>query len=167
MTADINAPDIITLKIVSDPKNVSPLGEAINALCLYATNSEVYAHDIQLAVVEALNNVILHAYKSQKGNEIIVKWIQSTGCLNIEIIDYGISMTALPVAALPEIDAEGGRGWWIINACVDEYYYKAVEYVERERVCTPSSSDSDVFHNSLLKSSRNTLTLIKYFQQVA
>ena len=162
MTENISATDIITLKIVSDPKNVSPLGEAINALCLYATNSEICAHDIQLAVVEALNNVILHAYKSQTGNDIIVQWSQTTDCLYVEIIDFGISMITMPAGSLPVFEAESGRGWWIINACVDEYYYKVVEFIERERVCTPSPKD-EAFDAISVTSSKNTLTLIKHF----
>ncbi len=162
MTENISATDIITLKIVSDPKNVSPLGEAIYALCLYATNSEICAHNIQLAVVEALNNVILHAYKSQTGNDIIVQWSQTTDCLYVEIIDFGISMITMPAGSLPVFEAESGRGWWIINACVDEYYYKVVECVERERVCSPLPKGNGLEAISV-KSAKNTLTLIKHF----
>ena len=162
MTANKSAPDIITLKIVSDPQNVSLLGEAISALCLYATKNEKCAQDIQLAVIEALNNVILHAYKNQVGNDIIVQWRQTTGCLSVEITDFGVSMKSIPPGSFPEFEAENGRGWWIINACVDEYYYKVVEFIERERGCTPSPKD-EAFDAISVTSSKNTLTLIKHF----
>jgi serine/threonine-protein kinase RsbW len=162
MTANKSAPDIITLKIVSDPKNISLLGEAIHALCLYATKNEACAYDVQLAVVEALNNVILHAYKNQAGNDIIVQWGQTTGCLSVEIIDFGISMSSIPPGTIPEFEAESGRGWWIINACIDEYYYKVVEFIERERGCTPSPKD-EAFDAISVTSSKNTLTLIKHY----
>ena len=162
MNATKKKPDGVTLKITSSAEYVSPLGEAINALCLYASGSECCAHDVQLAVVEALNNVILHAYSNQADNDIIVQWCQENGHLRIEIIDYGLSMSSLPTAILPAYDAESGRGWWIINSCVDEYYYKVVECIERERVYKPES-DSEYFEDIIVKSHSNILTLIKQF----
>ncbi len=133
MTTDKQKPDGITLKMVSDVAYVSPLAEALHALCLYATGSESCALDVQRAAVEALNNVILHAYNNQAGKDITVRWRQEHKCLYIEIIDYGLSMTSLPEALLPSYDAENGRGWWIINACVDEYYYQVVECIKKGR----------------------------------
>jgi anti-sigma regulatory factor (Ser/Thr protein kinase) len=78
--------DGITLKMASAVEYVSPLGEALHALCLYATGSQSCAHNVQLAVVEALNNVILHAYSNQTGNDIIVQWRQEDRLLHIEIL---------------------------------------------------------------------------------
>jgi serine/threonine-protein kinase RsbW len=163
MTANISATDVFTLTMVSDIKHVSPVAEAIHAFCLFATHSEVCSHDIQLAVVEALNNVILHAYNSQEGKEIVVECQMNTSFIHIDIIDYGIPMSSLPVATLPAFDAEGGRGWWIINACVDEYYYRVVECIERERLCKPSIN-SESFETISVKSSKNILTLVKHFK---
>ena len=154
--------DGITLKMASAVEYVSPLGEALHALCLYATGSECCALDVQRAVVEALNNVILHAYNNQTGNEIIVQWRQENRFLRIEIIDYGLSMSSLPVALLPAFDAESGRGWWIIHSCVDDYYYKVVECIERERVYKPGG-DSKYSEDIIIKSHSNILTLIKQF----
>ena len=146
----------------SDVEYVSPLGEALHALCLYATGSESCALDVQRAVVEALNNVILHAYSNQAGNEIMVQWCPENRYLRIEIIDYGLSMSSLPAAVLPAYDAESGRGWWIIHSCVDDYYYKVVECIERERLYK-SEGDSEYFENIIVKSHSNILTLIKQF----
>ena len=162
MNATKNKPDGVTLKITSSAKYVSPLGEAINALCLYASGSESCAQAVQLAVVEAVNNVIIHAYNNQADNDIIVQWHQENRHLYVEIVDYGLSLTSLPEAILPAFDAESGRGWWIINSCVDEYYYKVVECIERERIYKPEM-DSEYSEDKVIKSHCNILTFIKKF----
>lgn len=154
--------DGVTLKMASTVGSVSLLGEALHALCLYATGSECCALDVQRAVVESLNNIILHAYNNQADNEIIVHWRQENRFLRIEIIDHGLSMTSLPTAVLPAFDAESGRGWWIIHSCVDDYYYKVVECIERERIYKPEG-DSEYFEDIIIKSHSNILTLIKQF----
>ena len=153
--------DEVTLKIASAVDCVSPLGEAIQALCLYATGSESYALDVQCAVVEALNNVILHAYSNQVGHDIFVKWSREKDRLRIDITDYGLSMSALPVPALPDFDAENGRGWWIISSCLDEYSYKVVECLQRDRVYKPNGAN-EYSEEIMVKSHSNILTLIKH-----
>lgn len=155
----------ITLTIKSSADQVSPLGISIHALCLYATGSETCAYEMQLAAVEAVNNVIKHAYGNQPGNDIIVLWRQDDITLRIEIIDHGLSMLDLPDAKLPQCDAECGRGWWIIRHCVDEYYYKVIEYVEKERVLRPGSAENSISPNATQHS--NILTLIKKFPPIS
>ncbi|UOA09140.1 ATP-binding protein [Methylobacter sp. S3L5C] len=152
----------ITLTIASVAKCVSPLCDALHGLCLDASGSDSCAHAVQLAVVEALNNVILHAYNNQPDNDIVVQWRPENRQLRIEIIDYGLSITSLPEATLTAWDAESGRGWWIINACVDEYYYKVIECIERKRVYKPKSNN-DYSEDVMIKSHCNILTLIKKF----
>jgi hypothetical protein len=71
-------------------------------------------------------------------------------------------MTSLPAATLPPFDIESRRGWWIINSCVDEYYYKVVECIERARVYKPADGSS-CFEDISVKSYSNVLTLIKQF----
>lgn len=155
-------PDVITLKITSAVDAVSPLGEAIQALCFYATGSHSYALDVQRAVVEALNNVILHAYGNQAGHDIIVQWTCVNNCLRIDITDYGLSMSALPTPILPAFDAESGRGWWIINSCLDEYYYKVEEVIQRDRLYVQNSAN-EYSEQLMVNSHSNILTLIKHF----
>lgn len=150
----------VTLTITSSVENISSLAEALHALCLYASNNESLAMNVQLATVEVLNNVILHAYNNQAGNEIIVQWYLEQDHIRIEIIDYGCSMTFLPPPVLPEFDAESSRGWWIIKSCVDDYFYKVVEYSERERFYQTNGT-TDYTEATQIKSHTNTLTLIK------
>lgn len=150
----------ITLTTSSSADQVSPLCEALHALCLYASGSEKCALDMQTAVAEALNNVILHAYHQQPGHEIKVCWSFENKQLRIEIIDTGSSIQCLPEPTLPDFDEESSRGWWIINACVDEYYYQIIEHLEREQLLKVGGGLAEV---TMLapKSHTNVLTLLK------
>ena len=162
MISNKQEPGVITLKITSAVDAVSPLGEAIQALCFYATGSESYALDMQRAVVEALNNVIMHAYGNQPGHDIIVQWSCENNYLRIDITDYGLSMSALPTPTLPAFDAENGRGWWIINSCLDEYYYKVEEFIKRDKLYTQNTAN-EYSEQLMVNSHSNVLTFIKYF----
>lgn len=162
MLAAANMADSVTLKIASTAQQVSLLSEALHALCLYATGNEKCALDVQCATVEALNNVVIHAYHNQPGHEITVCWYRQDRQLRIEIIDNGDSMAALPEPVLPDFEAEGGRGWWIINASVDSYFYKIIEGVERERVLFPGENHESVA-TAKPNAHRNILTLLKQF----
>jgi anti-sigma regulatory factor (Ser/Thr protein kinase) len=138
------------------------LCEALHGICLKVTGSESCASEIQFAVAEALNNVVLHAYNNQPDNEIIVQFYENPKEIRIEIIDFGTSLSSLPEAILPEFERENGRGWWIINSCVDAYDYTVSEQLDRERIYKPEA-DSVCIENITVNSHRNILTLIKHF----
>jgi serine/threonine-protein kinase RsbW len=138
-----NKPADITLKIPAQADYISALSVALHSLCFYATGKEDFAIQFQQALVEALNNVVEHAYNNQAGHEISVCYYQEHNQIRIEIIDSGESMTTLPEPVLPDFDAESGRGWWIIHCSVDNYHYQVIEQVQH--------------------SNTNILTLIKHF----
>ncbi|MFI3190095.1 hypothetical protein BCS42_02410 [Crenothrix sp. D3] len=154
--------DSITLRISSSIELVSPLAEALDAFCLATTGSESCAFEVQCAVVEAVNNIILHAYNKDTHNDIILQCRKENSLLLIEIIDYGLSMSSLPIPSLPAFDAENGRGWWIIHSCVDNYFYKVIECIERQRVYKPNEG-SNYCEDISVKSHSNVLTLTKQF----
>ena len=152
----------ITLKITSDAEQVSLLCEALHALCLYASGSVECAVEVQHAAVEALNNVIIHAYHRQPGHDITVCWYHQDRQLRIEIIDNGSSMAFLPEPVLPDFEAEGSRGWWIINACVDDYFYQIIEHGDFGRVLKVGEEPISIAP-PIPKSHTNILTLLKQF----
>jgi len=154
--------DSITLRISSYAELVSPLAEALHAFCLTTTGNEPCAFQIQCAVVEAVNNIILHAYNKDAYNDIVVQCRKENSLLLVEIIDYGLSMSSLPIPSLPSFEAENGRGWWIIHSCVDNYYYKVIECMERQRVYKPNDG-SNYCEDIIIKSHSNILTLTKQF----
>lgn len=86
-------------------------------------SSDVTAQ-IELALVEALTNVVVHAYARCEGKPIALQWCRDDDYLQIEIRDEGRPIDALPEGELPEPEAESGRGWYIIRALVDSVAYR-------------------------------------------
>lgn len=152
----------VTLTTTSEAGQVSLLCEALHALCLYASGSEQCALALQTAAAEALNNVVVHAYHNQSGHEIAVRWSQENHQLRIEIMDNGSSIAYLPKPTLPEFEAEGSRGWWIINACVDDYFYRTIENFDSERLLKAGAEPAGGVAPTV-KPHTNILTLLKQF----
>jgi anti-sigma regulatory factor (Ser/Thr protein kinase) len=71
---------------------------------------------VQLAVVEALTNIIRHAYPDRPGGEISVRLYEGKGSIEIEIEDRGIPFDlrgSCPADA--EAVEEGGYGLFLIR----------------------------------------------------
>lgn len=113
----------ITLMIASRLEDVSLVGGAVRGLCEYATFPPPDGFQIELAVVEAVNNVIFHAYQNQPEHQVTLTWILANQCLRIEIVDQGRAMMALPARDMPEDLRENGRGWPIMLAFMDQVEY--------------------------------------------
>jgi serine/threonine-protein kinase RsbW len=87
----------------------------------------------EIALAEALNNVVEHAYDRAPGR-ISVTVLLSGGMLTCTIVDRGNPMPdgALPHGHLPEIVPggdlpEGGFGWHLIRALSHDLAYARVE----------------------------------------
>ncbi len=89
--------------------------------------------NVELAIVEAANNIVEHAYKNSKGWPVEF----SVDCLSDSVIfcfnDLGLPFDPATVP-IPSFDfdnldsiAEGGRGLFIINSIMDEIRYYSVE----------------------------------------
>ncbi len=133
---------MITLRIRSQLQAVEWLSLAIRGLCTHVTLTQLNAARIELAVVEAVNNAIIHACEGQAGHWITVTWEIYPQQLRIGISECGRTMNQLPSGELPDWRAERGRGWAIIKACVDHIEYRTDQ-------------------------GQNTLTLIKNLQTTA
>ena len=115
----------ITLVFASRLDNVALVDAALMGLAKCGGFSELDATHVQLAVVEALNNVVEHAYQNQADQQISLRWRVESGCLRIDIHDRGQGMKELPGADLPPSVEESGRGWPIIRMCMDQVEYRA------------------------------------------
>lgn len=124
----------IRLAISSEANNVNLVGVTIRALCFAADISPVDAARIELGIVEALNNIILHGGASEP---VTVSWNRAPHSISIEIEDSGQPLPHWPPRSdFPEPFEESGRGWPLIAACFDSIEYR-------------------------VEASRNTLTLVK------
>jgi len=122
-----NLQDRIIMKIGGNARHISWLGEAVHAMTRAATADEKGAMEVQAALIEALNNVFMHAYDGKSGQPITLIWQLGEHTLRIEILDHGHSLESLPKVELADLLSENGRGWWIIGNCVDEYYYQVLD----------------------------------------
>ena len=79
---------------------------------------------IELAVGEALTNIIRHAYRGQAGHEIHLSLTIDETRLHLTILDFGHKFD--PADHPPpnlEIPSEGGYGVYLIEKVMDEVTY--------------------------------------------
>lgn len=115
----------ITFTIESRRENVALVGEAIHGLSALTPLSETDNEYLKLAVIEAVNNAILHAYEDQSGYWITITWTLMADCLEITVSDQGKPMAGVLSRNWPAIDQEGGRGGPIMWTCTDSMEYRS------------------------------------------
>lgn len=127
----------LTLEIESSLANVSLMAVAINAIGAYAGLSREKTNLVELALVEAVTNSIVHAYHGQPNHRVAVVIACDHQHLRFDLIDSGDPMHLDQVKRLTEgsrfaeaesLDlssiSEGGRGLEIIHQIMDEISYK-------------------------------------------
>ncbi|MGZ8216234.1 ATP-binding protein [Methylomagnum sp.] len=122
----------VTLIIGNNPMDTLLIGICIRHISALAFPPEECSA-IELAVVEAVNNAIEHAYGEAEEGKITVSYSLSEDGAVIEIIDRGRGMASHlladkgnPLEFDPEdIDnlPERGMGIWLIRSCMDSAAY--------------------------------------------
>lgn len=119
----------ITLAIDSRVENVFLIGLAVNKICASIPLSEQGAYEAEVSVVEAVNNVIKHAYGNEPGHTVEVVVTVNQSAVTFEVCDTGRPLERLEVR-LPQVDSddyeslpEGGRGLYIMHAFSDQVRY--------------------------------------------
>jgi serine/threonine-protein kinase RsbW len=123
------------VSIESDLQNVWPVGLLIRSVARELGFPEKEAHLLELAVVEAVNNTIQHAYGCQPGRNVTLSLQATPQELIMEIADDGapILQNMLRQAASPvrtrecDFEAERGRGLSIITQVMDDVSYLGSE----------------------------------------
>ena len=122
--------------IESDLDNVSLVGMSVRKLCSLTPLSENILFQIELCVVEAVNNSIIHAYSGALIHEVEVILSFNKEYLLLEVNDNGKPMDSeiLEKANIsildeniesPETISESGRGLAVIKECMDKVSYKS------------------------------------------
>jgi len=127
----------VNLSIDSDGRQVQHIGAIVRCLCGQLDLAAVKPSSVELAVVEAVNNSIIHAYQSETGNSVDVTFEYKADCLNIKVKDYGQPMPQnvavrlagrtvnrkldIPKNELPE----SGWGIELIKAICDKVSYQS------------------------------------------
>ena len=123
----------ISLAIESRPECIELLSGAVNGLCGLTALPPADVAQIELAVVEAVNNAVEHAYHGEPGHAVLVEFRLSLEGFSVSVRDRGDPMDPLqltaPAAAVkpdradPETWPLRGRGLSIIKSCMDSVEY--------------------------------------------
>ncbi len=123
----------IQLVIDSQLEHVRLLGSALRGIGQELALSSSQLGELELILVEAVNNVIEHAYEFQTGNNVSVRMECAPGhCMRLIISDQGKSMQCLNADGQIMVESgfpdplqlpEGGWGLALIHALADSCRY--------------------------------------------
>ena len=123
----------IKMIIDSDLNNVSLIGMAVRKLCSIIPLSDLEAYEIELCVVEAVNNAIIHGYNNEKGHEVEIVFTLFLDKLVLDVYDKGKGIDEecvkhffhLPLSGIDLTDTKG-RGIYIIRNIMNKVEYKNI-----------------------------------------
>lgn len=112
--------------IKSDIKNISLVENLIDDLVeKHEVDSDLYGK-VLLAVVEGVNNAILHGNKSNKEKDVIIDYDLNPEKIQFNILDQGqgFNYKNLPDPTLPEnLERVSGRGIFLMRHLADEIQF--------------------------------------------
>ncbi|NMB78867.1 MAG: ATP-binding protein [Methanomicrobiales archaeon] len=126
-----------TLAIRSDINEIPGVSTRLEEAMEAAAFSPESILDTQLAVEEAITNVIVHGYKNPEGT-IQVSGTTASDHLTVEIVDHAPQFDPLSIPE-PDIDADmserqiGGLGVYLLRQVMDEFSYR---YEEGKNILT-------------------------------
>lgn len=115
---------------MSDYDNVAQVNDAVRDFLVNQGVETYVLNAFDICLTEALNNIIKHAYKEEKGRNITVHILKDTKTIEVEIIDEGEPRTKFEI---PNLDfdpqdinnlPESGMGLFIMNQLMDELKYE-------------------------------------------
>lgn len=120
----------IRLTIDSKLENVFLVGLAVNGICSYMPLSDLEVYYLEVCIVEAVNNIIKHAYGNEPGREVEVDIALHPDRIVFRICDRG---KVVELGEVPELNIdpddieslpEGGMGMFIIYKIMDTVTYE-------------------------------------------
>ncbi|WKZ70229.1 MAG: ATP-binding protein [Melioribacteraceae bacterium] len=121
--------------IASNYTEVTPVCKEIRSFCLDENIKPSDCSEIEICLIEALNNIVKHAYKEDFTKSIQIKVDINNNEIMIQLFDSGISRKEFKKPTL-EYDPEdienlpeGGMGLYIIDQLMDEISYKVLDGV--------------------------------------
>lgn len=114
------------MKIKSEIKNITLVENLIDKIIEdFNVSSDVYGK-VLLAVVEGVNNAILHGNRGEKEKDVIIDYDVNPKTIQFNILDQGIGFdyTNLPDPTLPEnLERASGRGVFLMKHLADEFEF--------------------------------------------
>ncbi len=119
--------DKISIEIPSLVENIRIVESFIdNAKDKYELTDDVYGN-IMIAVVESVNNAILHGNQTDKQKNVVLSAQLKEGEVHFQISDQGpgFDHKDLPDPTAPEnVEKVGGRGIFLMKNLADEIHFK-------------------------------------------
>ncbi len=119
-------PERVQLEVPADRKYLSLIGAAIKELCGYIRDMPVMAYyNVQLAVDEAVDNVITHAYKEDPSGRVRLTFELWPDRLVVQIRDWGLSFDPSAISP-PDFQRlrSHGYGVYLIRQLMDSVVYE-------------------------------------------
>jgi len=117
----------VSLCIESLVENVFLVGAVVRGICAHTPLAPDEIADVELCLVEAVNNSIIHAYGSRPGNKVCVDISLDSEAVKFRIRDTGKTMQDarnMTNPACPDEKSPGGRGLFIIKSLMHQVEYK-------------------------------------------
>ena len=118
-------PNPAVIRVSADPESVRVLAGFLRDQCIANDIGEPEVFDLELAVVEAANNIVEHGYREMPDGVIELRFEIVSGDTHLTISDWGTPApdgTFLQCRDVPA-DAVEGRGIHIVRSCVDVIHY--------------------------------------------
>lgn len=120
------------IKIANDLGEISHLAETIEELCSEFNLSDETTMHINLALEEAIANIIMYAYPADEKHDIVLKVSSTSNQLIFLLTDNGVSFNPTEV---PETDITlpieerpiGGLGIFLIRSIMNEISYQRLD----------------------------------------
>jgi anti-sigma regulatory factor (Ser/Thr protein kinase) len=138
-------PSQMSVVVESRLECVPLAGALVRAFCFGSGLSDVQSGQIEVAIMEAANNSVAHAYQHEAGHPVGLVVSRHRGSLHFEVWDEGRSMDPEILARdrshLLEIDPDGveraperGRGLAMMKAIMDSVEYSVADGRNRFRM---------------------------------
>jgi sigma-B regulation protein RsbU (phosphoserine phosphatase) len=119
---------LLTHRLVARPERLSAMREAVAAACRVAGASEACTRDVVLAVDEACQNVIRHAYGGDPEGEIVLELLRDGTDLVVYLRDFAPRVDPGRIRPRDLEDVRpGGLGTHFIREVMDEHEFLAPE----------------------------------------
>lgn len=124
--------DTIRVECIATQSAVRDLLIGLRTWLRAANLSEENCGNVEIALAEALNNVVEHAYPADLPGGIALDLALTAVCLRCELRDQGAALPGLvpPDTGLPPLDGpreslpEGGFGWSLIRTLTSRLSYE-------------------------------------------
>lgn len=122
---------ILNLKLTAPATliDVRRLAEAVSSFGRTMGMPAEQLFEMELAVVEAANNIVAHGDVTQPADYIALYMPDPAHCSDTMVVELHCEGAAVSVVipeanAMAPLDAESGRGMPLIEQCVDEFRYE-------------------------------------------